>query len=257
MSPRSRLSLVSAVLAMVLGESAREETVSRADERCRQLLLVVVPDWSATRGTVARYQREAGAWAPVGAPVPATIGRAGCGWGAGLHPPIAAEPRKLEGDGRSPAGMFGIGLAFGADETLETGLAYRQMTAHDWCIDVADSPHYNRIVDDRAVGPEAIRGSTEPMRRDLHLDGDRLYAVGFVIGHNTACDAGGGSCIFAHPWKDATTPTAGCTAMSEEDLREVLRWLRAEAAPRFVLLPAAEHRRLWRAWDIPPPGDAP
>jgi L,D-peptidoglycan transpeptidase YkuD (ErfK/YbiS/YcfS/YnhG family) len=225
-------------------------------DACRQIVLVVVADWPHTTGTLDRYDRGAGGWVRDGSGVPVTIGRGGCGWGTGLHPATDEEPRKREGDGRSPAGVFAIGTAFGAGEALDTGLAYRALTAHDWCIDDPASPHYNRIVDDRDVGDEAVRGSTEPMRRDIHLDGDPAYEVGFVIEHNAGCEPGEGSCIFAHPWHDAAPPTAGCTALAVNELRDLLRWLRADAHPRFVLLPAAEHRRRWRAWDLPPPGDA-
>lgn len=222
-----------------------------------QLVVVVVPEWTATRGTLGCFARTADGWSQQGRPIPVTIGRRGCGWGLGLHAAGDAGPEKREGDGRSPAGMFAIGVAFGAEAEIDTGLEYRPLTIHDWCIDVPESPLYNRIVDDREVGSDAVRGSTEPMRRDLHLDGDSAYVVGFVIEHNAGCRSGMGSCIFAHPWKDATTPTAGCTAMAEHDLRGVLAWLRADASPRFVLLPEAEYRRVWRAWDLPAPDAAP
>ena len=254
MTGQARWSVVVALIAVFVVSC--EVGVSAAEHPCRQLVLVVVPDWTSACGMLERYDRDAGVWMRAGARVPVTIGRAGCGWGEGLYPVPEDGPRKREGDGRAPAGVFGIGIAFGADDTLETGLPYRQMTAHDWCIDVSGSPHYNRLVDDREVGPDGIRGSTEPMRRDLHLDGDQLYEIGFVIGHNTGCRPGAGSCIFAHPWKEPGAATAGCTAMAEDDLRTVLAWLRAEAHPRFALLPAAEHRRGWQPWDLPPPGDA-
>lgn len=231
--------------------------MAQAADACSQLVLVVVADWRSVTGGLDRFERRDDGWTRVGSRVPVTVGRSGSGWGTGLHPATGDEPHKREGDGRSPAGVFAIGMAFGAGATLDTGLAYRPLTAHDWCIDDPASPHYNRIVDDRDVGADAVRGSTEPMRRDLHLDGDRLYEVGFVIDHNAGCRAGLGSCIFVHPWHDAATPTAGCTALAEHDLRALLRWLRADAHPRFVLLPVAEHRRVWRAWDLPPPGDAP
>lgn len=249
MVSRMRSPLVEALLAAAVVSAA---SAAPADD-CRQIVLVVVPDWPSQRGTLDRYDRDGASWRRAGTPLPVTIGRAGCGWGMGLEPVPDDGPRKREGDGRSPAGVFPIGIAFGAEESLDTGLTYRRMTAHDWCIDMPESPLYNRIVDDRETGADAVRGSTEPMRRDLHLDGDRAYSVGFVIGHNAGCEAGAGSCIFAHPWRDASSPTAGCTALAEPELRGLLRWLRADAGPRFVLLPAAEHRRLWRAWDLPPP----
>lgn len=220
----------------------------------RQLVLVVVPDWDASRGMLAAFDRDlAGAWRQRVPARPVFVGRHGSAWGLGLHRPPAGGPRKREGDGRSPAGVFAIRTAFGAAATCETGLVYRPLTVHDWCIDVAESPLYDRIVDARTVGADAVAGSTEPMRRDLHLGGDESYALGFVIDHNPGHEPGAGSCIFAHLMSQPPTPTAGCTALAEEHLRELVRWLDAEAAPRFVLLPAAELDTVAADWGLPPP----
>jgi L,D-peptidoglycan transpeptidase YkuD (ErfK/YbiS/YcfS/YnhG family) len=249
--------MTTAALAAVLASAPGPARALEHDSAgCRQLVLVVVPDWGSSGGRLTRFTRDATAWQRVGDPIDVAIGRSGCGWGLGLHPPQTDGPVKREGDGRSPAGIFTVGLAFGAADRLETGLEYRQMSAHDWCIDVPASPRYNTIVDDREVGADAVRGSTEPMRRDLHL-GDSFYDLGFVIGHNCGCEAGAGSCIFAHLWSRHGAATAGCTAMADGDLRGLLAWLRADAEPRFVLLPDAEHRRLADAWDLPPPGAVP
>jgi len=237
------------------GSPATESPVADS----RQLVFIVVPDWDAPRGTLATFERDAaGGWRRRAASHPVTVGRNGSAWGRGLHPPPDDGPQKREGDGRSPAGIFGIGPAFGAADTYETGLVYRPLTADDWCIDVADSPLYNRIVNAWEVGAAAVAGSTEPMRRDLHLGGDRSYELGFVIGHNAAGHAGAGSCIFAHLLGDPPAPTAGCTAMTRPQLQALLRWLDAAARPRFVLLPAAEAAARAAAWGLPPPpGDVP
>lgn len=220
----------------------------------RQVVFVVTADWSAPRGVLAAFERDAdGPWRQVGASHPVHVGAHGSAWGRGLHAPVSDGPQKREGDGRSPAGVFTIGPAFGAAATCATGLEYRPLTAEDWCIDVAGSPLYNRIVSVREVGTAAVAGSTEPMRRDLHLDGDAAYAWGFVIGHNCDCQPGAGSCIFAHLQGDPPGPTAGCTAMTEDELTALLRWLRADARPRFVLLPAAEAAARAAAWGLPTP----
>ncbi len=216
----------------------------------RQLVLVTTPGWDANRGTLRTFTRSDGGWEASGAAIEVVIGRAGAAWGVGLHPPQAGAPKR-EGDGRSPAGVFAIGTAFGYAESANTALAYAAMDANDWCIDVSASPLYNRIVDATEVGADAVAGSTEPMRRDLHADGDRRYEVGFVIEHNPANRPDAGSCIFAHVWKSADTPTAGCTAMAEPMLRRLLSWLRPEADPVFVLLPMAEYERLHEAWGLP------
>ncbi|HEX9187014.1 MAG TPA: hypothetical protein VGB87_08080, partial [Vicinamibacteria bacterium] len=72
----------------------------------RQVVLSVSAGWDATRALLQAYER-AGAdasWTPVGAPIEASLGRSGLGWGRGLHPPGLEGPGKREGDGRSPAG---------------------------------------------------------------------------------------------------------------------------------------------------------
>lgn len=222
-------------------------------EGAHQLIVVTVADWNTVAGRMQRFERAAGAsaWRPVGTPQPVVIGRNGAAWGLGLHPPQADGPQKREGDGRAPAGVFSLGDAFGYADRVATGLPYRPMTASHWCMDVPASPLYNRIVDAREVGADAVRGSSEPMRLDLHGKGDQRYARGFVIEHNAGDVPGMGSCIFAHLWSRPESSTAGCTAMSDASMDGLLGWLREDAYPVFVLLPQAEYQRLRRAWQLP------
>jgi len=218
----------------------------------RQMVLVVTDDWEATTGTLRTFARDAaGQWREQGDAAPVSIGRGGSGWGLGLHRPQAGGPVKQEGDGRSPAGVFAVGEAFGYAGHADTALPYAQMQADSWCMDVVDSPLYNRIVDAREVGDAAVQGSSEPMRLDLHRDGDQGYRNGFVIEHNPAARKGAGSCIFAHLWKAPGAPTAGCTAMADATMQRLYGWLRPEAKPVFVLLPKAEYDRLAVAWHLP------
>jgi L,D-peptidoglycan transpeptidase YkuD (ErfK/YbiS/YcfS/YnhG family) len=219
-----------------------------------QLALVVTRDWNAPDGELRRYERVGGdaTWHEVGEPAPVMVGRAGTAWGIGLHPAQSSGPQKREGDGRAPAGVFALGTAFGYAGSAATALPYRGMDASDYCIDVPASPLYNRIVDARDVGVSAVAGSTEPMRRDLHADGDPRYRLGFVIEHNPEGRAGAGSCIFAHLWKAPGEPTAGCTAMADGVMEQLLGWLDPRRRPVFVLLPDAEYRRVQDSWGLPP-----
>lgn len=217
----------------------------------RQLVLVTTADWNAGTGTLEAFVRTPQGWKSELQPLPVTVGHAGAAWGRGLHPSQAAGPAKREGDGRSPAGVFRIGDAFGYDDTATTDMPYLAMRASHYCIDVAASPHYNRIVDADVVGRDAVAGSTEPMRRDLHLDGDQRYRFGFVIEHNPDRVPAAGSCIFAHGWKAPGAPTAGCTAMVAAAMTALLAWLQPEHRPVFVLLPEAEYLRLRAGWGLP------
>jgi L,D-peptidoglycan transpeptidase YkuD (ErfK/YbiS/YcfS/YnhG family) len=224
------------------------------DANSRQLIVVLTPGWDAAEGRLARFSRaDDGQWIPVGDSFDVTVGRSGAAWGRGLHPAQSEGPQKQEGDGRAPAGVFALGIAFGYAEGARSGLPYRAMSSEDWCIDVPGSPLYNQLVNTNVVGARAIEGSTEPMRRDIHKEGDQRYRSGFVIEHNAEGADRGGSCIFAHLWKAPGVPTAGCTAMSDENMQAVLAWLDPEKTPRFVLLPVSEYARLQPTWQLPAP----
>jgi L,D-peptidoglycan transpeptidase YkuD (ErfK/YbiS/YcfS/YnhG family) len=220
-------------------------------QQAQQLVLVTSADWNTDTGMLRTYERSGSAWRLVGDPQPVTLGRAGSAWGLGLHAPGHAGPVKREGDGRSPAGVFAIGEAFGYAAKASTALPYAAMQASHYCVDVSGSPLYNRIVDADAVGADAVAGATEPMRRDLHAGGDQRYRLGFVIEHNPQARPMGGSCIFAHLWKSPSDATSGCTAMDPRTMERVLGWLDPGRHPVFVLLPMAEYRQLRAGWNLP------
>ena len=86
---------------------------------------------------------------------------------------------------------------------------------------------------------------------------DYAHSLKLFIRHNAAGDqghpvAGGGSSIFFHIWRrDGQAPTAGCTAMSEENLRAMIAWLDPSKHPLYILLPSREYLRLRKAWGLP------
>lgn len=233
--------------------SAATDATTAALDDSGQLILVIAPDWDSDHGRLQAFERDGSGtgWAAHGDAFAVVLGRAGSAWGIGLHPAMSGGPIKREGDGRSPAGIFSIGEAFGYADSADTAMPYRAMHSSDYCIDAADSSLYNRIVDADVVGEEAVKDSTEPMRRDLHLQGDAQYRQGFVVAHNPLNLPGAGSCIFAHLWKAPGNATAGCTAMAPTAMRDLLGWLRPQRQPLFVLLPQAEYLRLKERWRLP------
>ncbi|HEX8151417.1 MAG TPA: L,D-transpeptidase family protein [Pyrinomonadaceae bacterium] len=219
----------------------------------RQLVLVTTRGWDDVPGTLRRFERKGagGAWARVGADVPVAVGRNGLGWGAGLvDTGGAAGPQKKEGDGRAPAGLFALGTAFGFAPRAEASwlrLPYLPLTPSVECVDDTASRSYNLIVDGSAAGG-ADWNSSERMRS---VEG---YRWGLVVRHNAAPPvAGRGSCIFLHVWAGPGKGTAGCTAMEEASLTELLRWLDPKKTPLLVQLPEAEYARLRAAWRLPAP----
>ena len=245
---RTRPALIALLLPSLLFAAAPDRPLQQENA---QLIVVITSDWDAPAGSLQRFERIDGQWQSVASAFPVTVGKNGSAWGLGLHEPQAVGPRKEEGDGKAPAGVYDVGKAFGYAPALDTKLGYVPMTDTDWCVDVNDSPLYNQIVSTREVGIDAVEGSSEPMRRDQHLDGDQLYREGFIIKHNPANQPNAGSCIFAHLWRAPGKATAGCTAMDSADMHALLQWLDAAKKPVFVLLPAPEYRRLRKPWQLP------
>jgi L,D-peptidoglycan transpeptidase YkuD (ErfK/YbiS/YcfS/YnhG family) len=241
-----------ACLSLVLASCTRGgvRPVDIAWKDAQQMVLVTSADWDANQGTMRTFVRDGDDWRAASGAVPVMIGRAGSAWGNGLHAPQPGSSKR-EGDGRAPAGVFRIGTAFGYAADADTALPYAAMRESSWCIDVPASPLYNHIVDAAIVGAAAVEGSTEPMRRDLHADGDQRYKLGFVVEHNAQARSGAGSCIFGHLWKAPGEETAGCTAMDEPVMRELLAWLDQRQQPVFVLLPEKEYLRLKAEWRLP------
>jgi len=240
-----------AVLAFAVIGASHAGTPSVPWHDARQMIVVTIADWNADHGILRTFERKDGRWLMVKGATPVTIGKAGAGWGLGLNAPQSGGPVKREGDNRSPAGVFRISEAFGYSAHADTAMPYRALSASDWCVDVSTSPQYNRIVDANVVGAAAVKGASEPMRRDLHFDGDQRYRQGFVIEHNPDARPRAGSCIFAHLWKSPTAATAGCTAMTPAAMQSLLAWLKPQDHPVFVLLPQAEYRRLRSSWQLP------
>lgn len=213
-----------------------QSRTSQLLDRARQMILVTADGWDSVDGRLQRFERSASGrrWRKVGRPIPIVVGRSGLGWADDFIRELAApgEPLKREGDGRSPAGLFTLGTAFGYARSLPLRLPWLSATPDTLCVDDPRSQHYNRLVDrSRISQPDWT--SAEQMRRD-----DDLYRLGLVVNHNyPATTPGAGSCIFIHVWDGPHNGTAGCTAMTPDHLLAILRWLDPATHPVFVQIP--------------------
>ena len=63
---------------------------------------------------------------------------------------------------------------------------------------------------------------------------------------------GGGSSIFFHIWRDnGGRPTAGCTVMSEDKLRDLIARIDPGKRPVYVLLTKEDYAKVRKAWGLP------
>ena len=211
----------------------KESTMITIPADSKQLIKVITPNWSAKEGILQRYERTKNGWQKVGKEINIILGRNGLAWGLGLHTiPKNAQYIKQEGDGKAPAGLFSLGHGFGY-HSLDIEFPYKVYKQTDHCVDDSNSKWYNRIVD--STQTDRDYKSFERMR----LKSDE-YKYGITVNHNPNQVALGGSCIFIHIRNNKKSGTAGCTAMSEDEIVEILEWLDSVKKPLLLQLPKSE-----------------
>lgn len=267
MKPMSILVCLLSIVGSCMSAPAQAGTLkSDALAGSTQTIAVTAPNWNAVEGRLQRYERATTheKWRPVGKPISIVVGKNGLGWGIGImatddsNVRLASEPVKREGDGKSPAGIFALGTAFGYSSQPLAGLKmpYLNLTPSIECVDDTRSKYYNRIVDRSVVAPDW--NSSEHMRNV-----GESYRWGIVVDHNGTVTGdtdppkpGGGSCVFLHIWQSHDRATVGCTAMSQIDLESLLTWLDPARTPLLVQLPEPTYERLINRWMLPKLTDA-
>lgn len=194
-----------------------------------QVITVTATSTRTTKAIVQRWERRAGAWQRVGAPVVAEVGAAGLS----RHP--------SERLAATPIGTFTITQAFGGLPNTGhrvTQLPYFQSKpGYSWGSDPRDRATYNKLYNCHCDQGELynLRGS--------------YFRYGLVIDYNRdPIVRGAGSGFFVHV-RDGH-PTAGCVALPAPDLRRMLSWLQPQAHPRITI-------RIGSDPAAPPPPPAP
>jgi D-alanyl-D-alanine dipeptidase len=112
-------------------------------------------------------------------------------------------------------------------------------------VDDPDSRYYGKIVDRERVDRVDWKSSEK-------MSSIPQYRWGVVVNYNMDQPVrGDGSCIFLHQWSGPAKGTAGCTAMSANNIEQIVRWVNGDVRAVLVQLPEAEYRRLRIAWQLP------
>jgi L,D-peptidoglycan transpeptidase YkuD (ErfK/YbiS/YcfS/YnhG family) len=181
-----------------------------------QAIVVRTPSWNATVGTLEAFEKDAGTWKVVVPTVTAHVGYNG----------FAQD--KHEGDGRTPAGVYGFSFAFGTNGDPGTHLSYRRASQGDVWVDDPSSSLYNTWQTEPANG----RWSSA---EQLYQPAPYGYAA--AIAYNMARTPGRGSAIFLHI--SLGHATSGCVSIDESELLRVLRWLDPSRHPVIVMGPSS------------------
>ena len=240
--------MIAALLLLLLSAAPAESS--------QQLVVVTSSSWTAITARLQRFERQAQGtpWQPIGPPVDVVVGDGGLGWGIGLHEFASgpSDPRKREGDGRAPAGVFALTRVFGKGGVPQTRMQTRTTSSADVCVDDVKSPLYNTILREPSPAPEPRPyDSAERLLR-----ADALYDLFVVVDHNHIDGAakaikGAGSCVFLHQWLRPGSPSNGCTAMSAAALTDVVTWLDPAKRPLLVQLPRDVYARVRDPWQLP------
>jgi L,D-peptidoglycan transpeptidase YkuD (ErfK/YbiS/YcfS/YnhG family) len=173
----------------------------------QQLLLVINDNDTSNKAMLFALEKRNKKWKIKYGPLRASIGRNG----------FALLGRKMEGDGKSPTGIFALGQLFSYETKVKTSLPFISTTEEDKWIDDVNHKDYNKY----------IKGTTTATSFEhLRLSGI-YYKYCTVIEYNTnPVIKGKGSAIFFHVADDNYTPTAGCVAIKETDMDKILSWLK-------------------------------
>jgi len=217
-------------------------------KQSHQLILVTTKNWNATQGKLQYFQRENTAWHAISKPFKIFVGQTGLAWDANYRKFNLIGPYKTEGDYKSPAGAFGLKYSFGFAQTKDKKIKLKYIPLKNSSVCVADSSskYYNQIIDREKVA--AIDWQNQEIMR-----GFKQYKYGIVVDYNRPnAQPYYGSCIFVHIWSQPNSiGTAGCTSMSEKNLKKLLYWLDPSDNPVIVQLPQQQYELLKKSWELP------
>jgi len=192
-----------------------------------QIILVVSDNINSNKAILRCFEGEKELFSKINV----NIGKNGLAWGISTlsikH--SKKELKKQEGDKKAPIGIFKLSTVFGYEKSINTKMPYIQATKNLICVDDSKHKNYNQIIQ---MPKKNKPNSFEYMRRD-----DEQYKLGIVIQHNKIQKRDAGSCIFIHIQKKPDAPTAGCTSMSYDNLKKIVKWLDEKKSPILIQVP--------------------
>lgn len=185
-------------------------------ENCEQLLIVYNYQVESYNAVLVALEKKDEKWVVKYNQTIAGIGKNG----------FAKPLSKLEGDGKSPTGIFRLGKLFTYEKQINTLLDYQQTTKEDKWIDDPNSADYNTY----------MRGETNAKSYENLLLKNDAYKYCMVIEYNTnPIVKGKGSAIFFHLGVKKPYFTAGCVAINEENMKFIVNWLDPKKNPTIIM----------------------
>ena len=231
-------------------ETVANPSTSVLPPNTQQAIVVLPAGWDDLQADIYLVEKSGKKWNKT-AKARAVLGKNGSAWGMGLHESPAGERKKQEGDGRSPAGVFELGrcMGYAAEPSYAHDWPYVPLTKDHIGVDDPESEYYNQVINIQNVnlqGGALVFNSFEDMRRK-----DDLYKWLFEVKHNKENKPNAGSLIFLHLWRAADKGTAGCTAVEEPTMNQILNWVDESKNPVLIQMPKSVFDEKRKDWGLP------
>ncbi len=169
--------------------------------------------------TLWQRRSSTGCWARVAGPWPARLGVNGI------------SGHKVEGDGTTPAGEFGIGpVMYGNGPNPGVHYTYHHLVCGDWWDEAPSSRWYNEF---KHIACGSYPAWTGGDSEALWTETTAYQSFAFIEYNTVPVVPGRGSAIFLHG--GIADPTTGCVSLRPSQLDHVLDWLRSSDRPRIVI----------------------
>jgi L,D-peptidoglycan transpeptidase YkuD (ErfK/YbiS/YcfS/YnhG family) len=162
------------------------------------------------------YQKSSGTWNQI-INIDSRIGTNG----------LVYDNVRIEGDLRTPVGVYSLPYAFGTASNPGTKLPYKSIGANTYFDGQYGSSTYDQLVEGQPNNNEWETMNIVP------------YKYGLLINFNPEQKVGKGNAIFLH-LPTSSGATAGCVSIDENSMLQVLKWLSPNQNPRIVICPTSD-----------------
>lgn len=209
--------------AFIPGKAASEEAGRIAGagfngalfDGCSQVIAVTADSMNTIYAALSTYQKDGGSWSRL-LSIPARLGRDG----------LVLGSERIEGDMRTPTGVYSLPYAFGAEANPNTNAAaslpYKLIDTDTYYDGRYGSPTFNDFVE------------YKPESEYEYMYYLPAYRYGVNIGFNLEQIPGRGNGIFLHCSTESGY-TAGCVSVSTDNMVKILQWLDRSRNPMIII----------------------
>jgi len=180
-----------------------------------QVILIKAMNDNNFYSILSYYEKIDGIWTNIIKEIPSTIGKYGIN-------------KTKEGDLKSPTGIFSLGSAFGFAPKLNTKYPFLKLDNSYYWVDDIESVYYNQLV-------HYIDGNRKEFISGEQMATFDVYKYGIFINYNLERKRSLGSAIFMHIYRSKDSPTGGCIATDEENLKLIISRLDIQKNPLIVI----------------------